>query len=33
MRDVLALILSGGGGERLGVLCAERAVSALPFGG
>jgi glucose-1-phosphate adenylyltransferase len=33
VRDVLALILSGGGGERLGVLCAERAVSALPFGG
>ena len=33
MRGVLALILSGGGGERLGVLCAERAVSALPFGG
>jgi glucose-1-phosphate adenylyltransferase len=33
MRDVLALILSGGGGERMGVLCAERAVSALPFGG
>lgn len=33
MRDTLALILSGGGGERLGVLCAERAVSALPFGG
>ena len=33
MRDVLALILSGGGGDRLGVLCAERAVSALPFGG
>jgi len=33
MRDVMALILSGGGGERLGVLSAERAVSALPFGG
>ncbi|MEY4069865.1 MAG: glucose-phosphate adenylyltransferase [Candidatus Eisenbacteria bacterium] len=33
MRDVLALILSGGGGEQLGVLSAERAVSALPFGG
>src|SRR5215831_19275178 len=33
MRDILALILSGGSGERLGVLCAERAVSALPFGG
>lgn len=33
MRDVLALILSGGGGEPLGVLCDERAVSALPFGG
>ncbi|MBI5170280.1 MAG: glucose-1-phosphate adenylyltransferase [Candidatus Eisenbacteria bacterium] len=27
------MILSGGGGERLGVLSAERAVSALPFGG
>ncbi|MEO5987527.1 MAG: glucose-1-phosphate adenylyltransferase family protein [Candidatus Eisenbacteria bacterium] len=33
MRRVLALVLSGGGGERLGVLSAERAVSALPFGG
>jgi glucose-1-phosphate adenylyltransferase len=33
VRDILALILSGGSGERLGVLCAERAVSALPFGG
>ncbi len=33
MRNVMALILSGGGGERLGVLSAERAVSALPFGG
>jgi glucose-1-phosphate adenylyltransferase len=33
VRDVLALILSGGGGEQLGVLSAERAVSALPFGG
>lgn len=33
MRNVLGLILSGGGGERLGVLTAERAVSALPFGG
>ncbi len=29
----MALVLSGGGGERLGVLSAERAVSALPFGG
>ncbi len=33
MRNIMALILSGGGGERLGVLSAERAVSALPFGG
>ena len=33
MRNVMALVLSGGGGERLGVLSAERAVSALPFGG
>ena len=33
MANVMALILSGGGGERLGVLSAERAVSALPFGG
>jgi glucose-1-phosphate adenylyltransferase len=33
MRNAMALILSGGGGERLGVLSAERAVSALPFGG
>ena len=33
MRDVMALILSGGSGDRLGVLCLERAVSALPFGG
>src|SRR5947207_13049609 len=33
MRDVLGLILSGGSGERLGVLCAERAVGAVPFGG
>ena len=33
MRDLMALVLSGGGGERLGVLSAERAVSAMPFGG
>jgi glucose-1-phosphate adenylyltransferase len=33
MRDLMALVLSGGGGERLGVLSAERAVSAVPFGG
>lgn len=33
MRKVLGLVLSGGAGERLGALCAERAVSALPFGG
>ena len=29
----MTLVLSGGGGERLGVLTAERAVSAVPFGG
>ncbi len=29
----MALVLAGGSGERLGVLCSERAVSALPFGG
>jgi glucose-1-phosphate adenylyltransferase len=29
----MAMVLSGGGGERLSVLSAERAVSALPFGG
>jgi glucose-1-phosphate adenylyltransferase len=29
----MALVLSGGGGERLSVLTAERAVSAVPFGG
>ena len=33
MRDTMALVLSGGGGERLSVLTAERAVSAVPFGG
>jgi glucose-1-phosphate adenylyltransferase len=33
VRDVMALVLSGGGGERLSVLSAERAVSAIPFGG
>ena len=33
MRDVLALVLAGGSGERLSVLAAERAVSAIPFGG
>ncbi len=33
MRKVLGLVLSGGAGERLGALCTERAVSALPFGG
>ncbi len=33
MRDTLVLVLSGGGGERLSVLSAERAVSAVPFGG
>ena len=29
----MALVLSGGGGESLSVLTAERAVSAVPFGG
>ncbi len=29
----MALVLAGGGGERLSVLAAERAVSAVPFGG
>ena len=33
MSDAMALVLSGGGGERLSVLSAERAVSAVPFGG
>ena len=33
MSDVLALVLSGGGGERVSVLSSERAVSAIPFGG
>jgi glucose-1-phosphate adenylyltransferase len=33
VRHVMALVLSGGGGERLSVLTAERAVSAVPFGG
>ena len=33
MPDVIALVLAGGGGERLSVLAAERAVSAVPFGG
>jgi glucose-1-phosphate adenylyltransferase len=33
VRDVMALVLSGGGGESLSVLSAERAVSAIPFGG
>ena len=31
--DVVALVLSGGGGERVSVLSSERAVSAIPFGG
>jgi glucose-1-phosphate adenylyltransferase len=30
---VVALVLSGGGGEQLSVLSSERAVSAIPFGG
>src|SRR5262245_25823580 len=29
----MAMVLSGGGGERLSVLTTERAVSAVPFGG
>jgi glucose-1-phosphate adenylyltransferase len=29
----MALVLSGGGGERMSVLTTERAVSAVPFGG
>ena len=33
MREAMALVLSGGGGDRLSVLTAERAVSAIPFGG
>jgi len=33
VRHVMALVLSGGGGERLSVLTSERAVSAVPFGG
>jgi len=33
MRSVMALVLAGGGSERLSVLTAERAVSAVPFGG
>ncbi len=33
VRDTMALVLSGGGGESLSVLTAERAVSAVPFGG
>ena len=33
MRDSLALVLAGGSGKRLSVLAAERAVSAIPFGG
>ena len=33
MSQTMALVLSGGGGERLSVLTAERAVSAVHFGG
>jgi len=33
VRDVVTLVLSGGGGEKLSVLSSERAVSAIPFGG
>jgi len=31
--QLMGLVLSGGGGERLSVLTTERAVSAVPFGG
>ncbi len=31
--ELMGLVLSGGGGERLSVLTTERAVSAVPFGG
>ena len=33
MSQLMGLVLSGGGGERLSVLTSERAVSAVPFGG
>ncbi|NOT34710.1 MAG: glucose-1-phosphate adenylyltransferase [Candidatus Eisenbacteria bacterium] len=33
MAHTMAVVLSGGGGERLSVLTSERAVSAVPFGG
>jgi len=33
MDRVLALILAGGAGERLSILCSERAKPAVPFGG
>ena len=33
MRRMVGLVLAGGGGEALSVLTAERAVSAVPFGG
>ena len=33
MRHAIALVLSGGSGDRLSVLSSERAVSAIPFGG
>jgi glucose-1-phosphate adenylyltransferase len=33
VQDVIALVLAGGGGQRLSVLAVERAVSAVPFGG
>ena len=33
MLDAFALVLAGGSGRRLSVLAAERAVSAIPFGG
>ena len=33
MSEMTAMVLAGGGGEPLSVLTAERAVSALPFGG
>jgi len=32
-RKILALVLAGGGGEGLGVLCKHRSPSAVPYGG
>jgi len=33
MEKVLAIILAGGQGERLGILAQERAKPAMPFAG